>query len=93
MKELKKIYSCAQDGFSLDIIREKCKNYAITLILMKSNHNKILGGYTQTEWKNYSGKKEIPTNSSFVFFYDDDKLRKCPQKNRQCYATSNSSII
>ena len=48
LKEFKKIYSCAEDGFSLDIIREKCKNNAITFILIKSNFNKILGGYTQT---------------------------------------------
>jgi hypothetical protein len=93
LKEFKKIYSCTQDGYSLNTIYEKCKNHAITLLLIKSNFQKILGGYTQTEWKDYNGKKEIPSNSSFIFFYDDDNFRKCPQKNTTCYAHSDSNYI
>ncbi len=73
-------------------MREKCKNHAITIILIKSKHQKILGGYSQTEWI-YTEKKDIPSNSSFIFFYEDDKLRKCAQKNVQCDIRSNNSWI
>ena len=58
----------------------------ITLLLIKSNDthkgnkckSKIMGGLSPIQFKNYEGDSQIfENNSSFIFFYDDVKLRNC----------------
>jgi len=67
------------DGFNGDIFREKCKNHVHTISIAKSNFSKILGGYSPMKWENF-GWTKITGGASFVFFYDEDKLRICTQK-------------
>ena len=41
-----------------------------------------MGGLIPRKSQDYNGwSSELSDNSSLVFFYDDDKLRKCPQRN------------
>ncbi len=71
-----KIYSSSIDGFNGDTFRDKCKNHQHTITIAKSNYNKILGGYSPMKWQNF--KYTIVTGGqSFLYFYDDDKLRIC----------------
>ena len=82
MKNIKgysKIYSSSVDGFNGDIFREKCKNHVHTISIARSNFGKILGGYSPMKWENF-GWTKITGGESFVFFYDEDKLRICTQK-------------
>jgi hypothetical protein len=38
-----------------------------------------MGGLSPVQIKNYNGFTDLlPDNSSLVFFYDEDQLRKCP---------------
>ena len=71
-----KIYSSSVDGFNTKTFHEKCKNYIHTIILVKSNFGKILGGYLPMKWENF-GNVTITGGQSFVFFYDEDELRVC----------------
>jgi hypothetical protein len=41
-----------------------------------------MGGLSPFQIKNYNGWSELlPDNSSLVFFYENNKIRKCSQKN------------
>jgi len=78
----KKIYSSIIDGMDGITFIEKCKNYEKTIVVAKSNFGKILGGYSPMKWRNFHGKpwKTVTGGSSFLFFYENDKLRICTQK-------------
>ena len=76
IKGYKKIYSSNINGFNGDIFREKCKDYKHTILIAKSNFNKILGGYSRMKWADFDHTL-VTGGKSFVFFYDDDKLRIC----------------
>ena len=40
--------------------------------------SKIIGGLTPVEIKDYDGYSSLlPDDSSFLFYYDQNKLRKC----------------
>ena len=42
-----------------------------------------MGGLSPVQIKNYNGFTDLlPDNSSLVFFYDEDQLRKCNQINK-----------
>jgi hypothetical protein len=49
----KKIYSSSNDGFNEKNFHEKCKNHIHTIAISKSNHAKILGGYSPIKWTNF----------------------------------------
>ena len=77
IKGYTKIYSSSVDGFNTKTFHEKCKNYIHTIILVKSNFGKILGGYLPMKWQQSSNWTVVTGGKSFVFFYDGDKLRIC----------------
>ena len=76
IKYYKKIYSSNVNGFNGDIFREKCKDYVHTITIARSNFSKILGGYSPMKWANFD-HTPITGGKSFVFFFDEDKLRIC----------------
>ncbi len=46
-----------------------------------------MGGLIPIHFQNLNiWSKALPDNSSLVFFYDDNKFRKCPQRNGQAQA-------
>lgn len=45
-------------------------------MLCETNFGKIIGGYSPMKWETYSNKK-ITGGESFLFFYDEDSIRKC----------------
>ena len=73
------VYTSKDHAYNHETIYEKCKNHTITLLLVKSSTNKIMGGLIPVKLQNYNGWSSVlPDNSSLVFFYDDNKLRQCP---------------
>ena len=75
IKGYTKIYSSSEDGFDGNKLHEKCKNHEHTIVISKSNFAKILGGYSSIKWQKFEAF--TPVTESFVFFYDEDKLRIC----------------
>ena len=56
----------------------------------------VMGGLIPVKIKNYNGWSPIfEDNSSFLFFFEDNNLRKCKQKNglSQLRSKANGSII
>ena len=88
ISRIKKDYSSSSDHLKNSF---KNSHKTISLLLMKSSTNheakncksKIMGGLSPVHIKNYNGFTELlPDNSSLVFFFDENKLRKCPQTNK-----------
>ena len=77
IKGYSKIYSSSVDGFNLNTFHEKCKNHLHTICIARSNFGKVLGGYSPMKWESYRSHTKITGGESFVFFYDEDKLRIC----------------
>jgi hypothetical protein len=46
------LYKGTRDGFKASKFHELCDNKGSTLTLIKSDQNKIFGGYTSVGWKN-----------------------------------------
>ena len=63
MEEFKLVYTSNQHIYDHETIYEKCKDHAITLLLLKSSTNhkgkdcksKIMGGLSPLKIKNYEG--------------------------------------
>ena len=72
------IYSSTEYAYNRETIFDKCKNHVITLLIVKSTTNKIMGGLIPIKFQELNAPSALPDNSSFVFFYDDNKLRKSP---------------
>ena len=77
-KQLKKniicyelLYKAKRDGDKSEIFHSKCDNKQNTLIIIKSNTNKIFGGFTTQLW-NHSGYVNDPL--AFVFSIDKQKI-------------------
>ena len=52
----------------------------------------IMGGLLPIKLKNYNGWSPVlPDNSSFLFFFEKDKIKKCSQKDGKAALYSNSS--
>jgi hypothetical protein len=63
------------------------------LLLVKSTTKKIMGGLIPIKFQKLNGSysSALADNSSLIFFYDDNKFRKCPQMNGQAKAFSRTS--
>jgi hypothetical protein len=79
IKGYTKIYSSSVDGYNLNTFHTKCEKHSHTIIITKSNFAKILGGYSPMKWKNFESTV-VTGGQSFIFFYEDDQLRICTQK-------------
>ncbi len=67
---IKKIFKAKQDGFDYESFYNKSKGKSPSLLILKNNHKKIIGGFTTIEWKkpeNTIDFVEDKSNSSFLF--------------------------
>ena len=80
MTGFKKVYSSILDTFDGDTFREKSKNHEKTIVIVKSNFGKILGCYHPMKLESANNWIKVTGGQSFIFFYEDDKLRICNQK-------------
>ena len=63
-RSLELIYRGTRDGFKFSDFHAKCDFIPNTLTVIKSEHNKIFGGYTSMTWDG-QGQKTDP--SAFIF--------------------------
>ena len=73
------IYRGTKDGFEQDDFKEKVWNNERMLIIVKSDTNRIFGGYTPIALKRGGVRKQDGT--SFLFsIRDNNELVKCPHR-------------
>jgi len=79
----KLLYRGSRDGFDANTFHSKCDGYSNTLTIIRSNHNRIFGGFTDLTW-NVSGNYKMSTKS--WIFSLDAKARFGVKSNTQGYA-------
>jgi hypothetical protein len=60
------IYKASRDGYTAAKFHSLCDNKGPTLNLIKSEHNKIFGGYTSINW-GYNTSSYKPDDKAFIF--------------------------
>ena len=49
------MYRGSENGFAAEVFHNKCDNMGPTLIIVKSEHSKIFGGFTDINWTSNIG--------------------------------------
>ena len=81
------IFRASQHGFKASDFHSRCDNIENTLVLLRNEYGKTLGGYTPVKWNAASSTHAAdPSLSSFIFSVDlkekfvntdEDKLMYC----------------
>jgi hypothetical protein len=79
-KRFNLIYRASQDGFEASSFHAKCDKQPNTLIIIKSEHGNIFGGYTEQDWTPNEGLKTDSNSYIFSLINKDNKplKLKCP---------------
>jgi hypothetical protein len=75
------LYRASRDGFKASNFHEFCDSKSPTLILIKSEHNQIFGGYTTQPWIFPQTGKGL--NDSKAFIFSLAHMTKHELKNKQ----------
>ena len=84
---LKLIYRASRDGFSATIFHSKCDIYFPTITFIKSNFEKVFGGYTEKTWDHKQGSKE--DSNAFIFSLSSHEKFPCTVKSQAVVGDSN----
>lgn len=85
----KLLYRGSRDGFTSSQFHSKCNNKGPTVVIIRSNHGKVFGAFTDKDWTSNNNYQN--TNNSFLFSID--KKGKYPIKAGSesnamyCYST------
>jgi hypothetical protein len=89
------IYRASKDGFGANDFHSKCDKQPNTLIIIKSEHGNIFGGYTEQDWTSINNAKT--DNNSYIFSLinkDNKPLKlKCPDASRAVYCSTDYGPI
>jgi hypothetical protein len=94
-KNLNLIYRASQDGFEASSFHLKCDNKPNTLVIIKSEHGNIFGGYTEQDWTSINDAKT--DNNSYIFSLinkDNKPLKlKCSDASKAVYCSTDYGPI
>jgi len=79
--KFKLLYRGSKDGFTGDAFHKKCDEFKPTITIIKSNHNKVFGGYSDMSWTSTNNYKA--TANSWIFSLDAKEKYK--QKANQSH--------
>ena len=68
---------------------EACKNSKNTLVIVKTNFGKIIGGYAPVTIK--EGEYKVKNTKAFTFYFDDDHIKVLTVKDGYDYIVGSSS--
>ena len=75
VKGVKLIYRGSEDGFKAQKFHDKCDKKGSTLCLVRTDTDKIFGGFTNIDWKAF-----FPSNNrdgrSFIFHFGGGLIKK-----------------
>ena len=73
MLKVEKLFRASEHNFSVTAFHEKCDNKEDTLVLVRTEFGKNIGGYTHNPWKSVTGDGEWVCDSgrkAFLFSLD-----------------------
>jgi len=87
--QFKLLYRGTRDGFKSVEFQKKCGTIKPTITLIKSNYDKIFGGFTDQDWSNTSNYKQ--TDNAFIFSVSNNKKYTLIKghKKHSSYACAN----
>ncbi len=88
--KLNLIYKAKRDGFKIGDFHSRCDNKTPTICIIKSEHGKTFGGYTNLNW-NQSGYI-AGEGKSFIFQLDNNTKHKCINNQQELWRSSSYSI-
>lgn len=59
---------------------ERCFGYVQTVVLVKTNYDKIIGAYMPDQW-GQAEYREVFNGKTLQFFFADDQLKVCTLKD------------
>ena len=68
---------------------EACKNSKNTLLIVKTNFDKIIGGYATVTMN--EGEYSVKNTEAFTFYYDDDHIKVLTKKDGFKYYVCSDS--
>ena len=88
------LYKATRDGFSHLNFKEKCLGKSNTLVVVLTEFNKIVGGFTPLQWKRpVNGSHEYAKDESKNTFLFSLNLEKKYKLNKPGYAICNSKEL
>ena len=85
------VYRASKDGFSAANFHSKCDSKSNTLVIIKSDNEKVFGGYTEQTWSGNRVFKSDLNTFVFSFINEDNKplLMKCQLPDQAILADLN----
>ena len=78
------IYKATKDGFKAIDFHSKCDKKGPTICVIKSEHEKTFGGFTNLTW--HSDNSFVAgEGKSFIFQMDDNTKHNCLRKENEIY--------
>ena len=71
-------YSIKNDGWNQELFWERAKKYKYSIVLVKTNYDKIMGGYMTDHWQE-AICKDID-EETYLFYFDNDEIKICRQQ-------------
>jgi len=90
-KRFNLIYRASQDGFEASSFHLKCDKQPNTLIIIKSEHGNVFGGYTEQDWTPSNNWKTDKNSFIFSLINKDNRpfKLKCPDASKAISCDSN----
>ena len=88
--KLKLIYRGSRDGFTAQAFHLKCDDKSPTISFIKSDQNKIFGGYTQQTWA--SNNKYKTDDKAFLFSFSSNEKYPIKTPEKAIYGNNSYSI-
>ncbi len=89
-KEAKLIYKASQNGFSSEVLWQKCLGYKETIVLVKTDKDSVIGGYMPEQWEDTTDKKcsdgrkvrkDIVSGKPFLFYWVNGQIQIIKHRN------------
>jgi BTB/POZ domain-containing protein KCTD9 len=77
--KLNLIYKASRDGFKAIDFHSRCDNKGATISVIKSEHGKTFGGFTNLDW-NSNNIWIVGEGKSFIFQMDNNTKHICFKK-------------
>jgi hypothetical protein len=89
--KLNLLYKANRDGFKAIDFHSRCDNKGQTNCVIKSEHGKTFGGYTNLSW-NKNDKYIAGKGKSFIFQLDENTKHNCIKKEYEIHGASGGLI-
>ena len=70
MQRVERLFKASEHGFSAKAFHEKCDNQEDTLVLVRTEFGKTIGGYNHYAWDSKSGWLSYSGRRAFLFSLD-----------------------